>query len=91
MNFDGTIKTVLREGRDYTTSLGLIKGSEIRKFDRIKSIKLIPYGEQKIKEIEVSVKMPAIAFCKNYYSATLYKQRNGKYIIKFKVTEVTEA
>lgn len=90
MNFNN-IKTILREGRDYTTPLGIIKGSEIREFDKIKSLKMIPFGKQEIREYPITIKKPSIVFTENYYSATLYKQRNGEYVIKFKMTEVEEA
>ena len=89
MNFNNT-KIILREGRDYMTPLCIIKGSKIKEFNNIKYFCLIPFGEQTIKEIPVTVKKPSMVFSENYYSATLYKQRNGKYIIKFKITEVTE-
>ena len=88
MNFNG-IKVILREGGNYMTPLCIIKGSKIKEFN-VKYICLIPFGEQTIKEIPVTVKKPSMVFSENYYSATLYKQRSGKYIIKFKITEVTE-
>lgn len=90
MNFNN-IKTILREGRDYTTPLGIIKGSEIREFNKIKSLKLIPFGKQTIKDVPMKVKKPSLIFSEKYYSVTLYRQRNGEYIIKFKITEVVEA
>ena len=89
MNFNNT-KIILREGRDYMTPLCIIKGSKIKEFNNIKYFCLIPFGEQTIKEIPVTVKKPSMIFSENYYSATLYKQRNGQYIIKFKITEVED-
>ena len=89
MNFNG-IKVILREGGNYMTPLCIIKGSKIKEFNNIKYICLIPFGEQTIKEIPATVKKPSMIFSENYYSATLYKQRSGEYIIKFKITEVTE-
>ena len=92
MNFNNAnTKMILREGKNYTTSLGVIKGDLIKEFDKIKFIKLIPFGKQTIEEISVMVKKPSLVFSERYYSVTLYKQRNGNYIIKFKITEVTEA
>lgn len=88
MNFNG-IKVILREGGNYMTPLCIIKGSKIKEFN-IKRLCLIPFGEQTIKEILVTVKKPSMVFSENYYSATLYKQRNGEYIIKFKITEVED-
>lgn len=90
MNFNNNL-TILREGKNYTTSLGIIKGGEIREFSKIKSLKLIPFGKQEIVEVPVMIKKPSLIFSEKYYSATLYKQRNGEYVIKFKVTEVEEA
>ena len=89
MNFND-IKVILREGGNYMTPLCIIKGSKIKEFNNIKRLCLIPFGEQTIKEIPVTVKEPSVVFSENYYSATLYKQRNGEYIIKFKITEVED-
>ena len=90
MDFDN-IKTILREGRNYTTSLGIVKGHDIREFDKIKFLYIVPFGKQTIEETPVMVKTPSLVFFERYYSVTLYKQRNGRYIVKFKITEVTEA
>ena len=90
MNFDNNVKVILREGKNYMTPLCIIKGSKIKEFD-LKSLYLIPFGKQTIEETPVMVKKPSLVFFEKYYSVTLYKQRNGEYIIKFKLTEVTEA
>ena len=90
MNFDNNVKVILREGKNYMTPLCIIQGSQITEFD-LQSLYLIPSGQQTIEETPVMVKKPSLVFLEKYYSVTLYKQLNGNYIIKFKITEVTES
>lgn len=81
----------VREGKNGITKLGLFKQNEFTQDGQLKdiTIRLVPYGKQ-----DVIVIHPKVMITKNrtgglfYFSATLYKQRNGKYILKFKETLV---
>lgn len=83
------IFNLVREGKNGCTSLGIIKGYNIPK-KSIETIEIIPYGKQTIKKIYVINKKPAMVFSNSFYSVNLYKQRNGDYILKYKLTEIKE-
>lgn len=83
------IFNLVREGKNGTTSLGIIKGYNIPK-KSIEIIRIIPYGKQIIENINAINRKPALIFSDGYYSVNLYKQRNDSYILKYKLTEIVK-
>ena len=79
---------IYREGRDCITSLGLFKNSTEFLNNKTMNILLVPFGKQNIINVSADVVYTASEETL-YVSATLYKQRNGKYKLKVKDTEVS--
>lgn len=86
---NNNIFNLVREGKNGITTLGIIKGYSIPK-KSVENIKIIPYGKQNIENIQAVNKKPSMIFSQAFYSATLYRQRNDVFILKYKVTEISE-
>lgn len=79
-----------REGKDGITDFGLFHQSVLPIENKVK-IPLVKYHQQKIEDIDVNVVIKDNKKSSSeWYSAILYQQRNGIYVLKFKQTEIIQ-
>lgn len=79
------IKNITREGKGGITSLGIFQKNKIKNLKE-GWLYLIPYGKQSIEKVECQVIYEDNMT--NYVSLTLYCQRNNKYKLKVKNTNI---